>query len=311
MRCDGGAEIGAGHVARCLPLAGAFRARGWATTFVGRYDGLAAWLLDSAGHEALPGEPGSPCGLVPGRFEAALVDSYELPSAEVCELAAGLPIATLGEAARCEQAGVLLDYHVDRRGDAPESRLLPGPRYAPLDPDLAGAGRAADPVASVLITVGGSDRAREHLPALRAAVSESFPDAVQVVPQAGAGQAGRVRLSELLGQVDLAVSAAGLTAYELACAGIPMVIIAIVGNQRRVLSGMRAAGLGISIDLDGGESLDSVRHALDRLLDPVLRREQADLGRSIFDGRGAERAVDALLERWDVPNRSPSMLEAL
>jgi spore coat polysaccharide biosynthesis predicted glycosyltransferase SpsG len=311
VRCDGGPNIGAGHVARCLPLAGAFAARGWSATFVGLYDGLAAWLLERTGQSLeLPAE-GVPCGLAPGAWDAAIIDSYRIPSDEVCKLAAGLPIATLGEATRCEDAGILIDYHLDRRGEAPGPRLLPGPSYAPLDPALAGAGRAAVEVTSILITVGGSTLARDQLPGLQAMVSRSYPDAAQLVPMGGTGASEPVRLPEILGGVDLAVTAAGVTAYELACAGVPLVAVAIAANQGRVLNALRSAGLGLCVDLDRGESIQAVGRALAELHDPALRRGQSELGQQIFDGLGADRAADGLLERWDVPSRSSSMLETL
>ena len=40
IRCDGDETVGAGHVARCLPLASAFAERGWDVRFCGTYAGL-------------------------------------------------------------------------------------------------------------------------------------------------------------------------------------------------------------------------------------------------------------------------------
>jgi len=49
FRCDGDDDISAGHVARCLRLAEAFRGGGTEVLFVGRYAGVAAELLTAAG----------------------------------------------------------------------------------------------------------------------------------------------------------------------------------------------------------------------------------------------------------------------
>ena len=49
FRCDGGDRVGAGHVARCLQIALAFRMAGHESLFVGDYDGLAAALLEAEG----------------------------------------------------------------------------------------------------------------------------------------------------------------------------------------------------------------------------------------------------------------------
>jgi UDP-2,4-diacetamido-2,4,6-trideoxy-beta-L-altropyranose hydrolase len=298
VRCDGGAERGAGHVARCLPLAQAFASIGWSVTFVGRYDGLAAWLLGRAAVRVELPTALAPCGLEPELWDAAIVDLYAVDTSEICELARRLPIATLGEASRCDSAGVLIDYHLDRIGGQADARVLPGPAYAPLDPAFAGAGRAGEEVQSVLVTVGGSEQALRHVPELRRMVKRYFPDAEQLVAP-GNHAAGRpVSLLDLVGRVDLAVSAAGLTTYELACAGIPQAAVAIVANQSRVLRGLRQSGLAPGVDLSAGEGLGRLDGALERLRDRDLRRVLSELGRATFDGRGAARAAESLVVRW-------------
>ena len=288
---------GAGKRRVGFHVAEAFARRGWAVAFVGEFEGLAAWLIERAGREVLAPADGLACGLDPARWSAAIVDSYTLGAPEVCVLAGQIPVVTLGEATRCEEAGILIDYHLDRAGQVPTSRLLPGPAYAPIDPAFAGAGRAGREVEAVLITVGGSERALRHVEALQALVARAFPEAEQIVPRGGPG-AAPVRLIELVGRVDLAVTAAGLTAYELACAGVPQVAVAIVENQRRVAEGLRRTGLSDCVDVYRGEALEALTPALERLADPGERQARGRLGRSIFDGGGADRAAGALLVRW-------------
>ncbi|MDP9255704.1 MAG: hypothetical protein M3Q31_04000, partial [Actinomycetota bacterium] len=140
FRCDGDAVVGAGHVARCIPLAAAFADAGWSPVFVGEYGGLAEWLLDRAGFPRRVPEGGA-CGLGDG-WAAAVVDTYTLSQDELCAAAARRPQLTLGEARRCEERGLVLDYHLYAPGGAiallPPERVVAGPRYAPLDPRLAG-----------------------------------------------------------------------------------------------------------------------------------------------------------------------------
>lgn len=298
VRCDGGTRIGAGHVARCLPLADAFARRGWSVVFVGRFEGLAAWLIERAGRDTAPPGDDLACGLEPAEWAGAIVDSYALATTELCELARQLPIATLGEAARCEEAGVLIDYHLDLIGRPPEARLLPGPSYTPLDPAFAGAGRAGEKVETVLVTVGGSEQALTHVESLQRLVRRAFPDAEQLVPRGNGSECPPARLVDLVHDIDLAVTAAGLTAYELACAGVPQVAIAIVANQQRVAEGLRRSGLADCIDVYAGERLEAAGPALERLRDRGRRQAQSDLGSSIFDGHGADRSAEGLLERW-------------
>ena len=124
FRCDGDAEIGAGHVARCLPLAPRSRQRGFDPVFVGAYSSLARWLLDRSGLPRASPTPG-PCGLGDG-WDAAVIDTYTEPEDELCAAATARPVATLGEARRCPERGVVLDYHLD----APSGRSLTSPRNA-------------------------------------------------------------------------------------------------------------------------------------------------------------------------------------
>jgi UDP-2,4-diacetamido-2,4,6-trideoxy-beta-L-altropyranose hydrolase len=309
FRCDGDEQIGAGHVARCLPLAGAFAQLGWSVGFVGTYDGLAAWLLTRAGVAVQAPDDQAGCGIAPAAWDAAVVDSYVIPSTAICDLSRALPVVTLAEANRCPTSGILVDYHLDRT-EAPDSRLLAGPSFAPIDPAFAGAGRAGDEIRSVLVTVGGSLAARQLLAALTPIVSAIFPDADVLVaggplePTATGGISRVISLPssgaliDAVSEIDLTVTGAGFTAYEMACAGIPFVAIAIAENQRRVLRGLRSVGLAPGLDLTGGDSLAELPAVLLPLHDPELRRGLAERGRTTFDGMGARRAAIALVERF-------------
>lgn len=307
FRCDGDERSGAGHVGRCLPLAVALARLGCAVSFVGVYEGLAGWLLARAGVDVRAPDPGSPCGVAPERWGAAVVDSYRIAPAEICALAAELPLLTLAEANRCPTRGILLDYHLDT-AERTSARLLAGPSFAPLCPAFAGAGRAGADVRTVLVSAGGSSLARELLDAAVPAVSTVFPQADILV--AGGSelrlQATSPRvialpspsaLIDVVARVDLAVTAAGLTAYELACAGIPQLAIAIAPNQRRVVRALLGAGLAPCLDLLGSDSLADLPHALEALRQPGPRRRLSERGRSLLDGGGAGRAASAFVAR--------------
>lgn len=307
FRCDGNDQIGAGHVARCLHLAMAFAQLGWTASFVGAYEGLAAWLLERAGAHTRAAEPDAPCGILVERYDVAVVDSYAIAPASICELARELPLVTLAEANRCPARGILLDYHLDRT-EPSDDRLLAGPSFAPLDPAFAGAGRAGEEVRKVLVTVGGSRRARTLLSQIASIASSAFPDA-DILLAAGAqsetNEPAVPRAIELptpsslvdaLPEIDLAITAAGLTAYELASAGVPLATIALTANQRRVVDGLRGRNLALCLDLASGDSLADLPPALRRLRDRGLRRRLSERGMRVFDGQGASRAAIALTE---------------
>jgi RimJ/RimL family protein N-acetyltransferase len=299
VRCDGDERTGAGHVARCLPLALALRAQGWHPVFVGRYAGLAEWLCRQAGVEVRPATAGQPCGLDPAAWAAALVDLYDVPEAELCELADEIDVATPAEASRCGASGTWIDYHLDRAGAAPSPRELAGPAYAPLAPELPALRR--DPgrdVRVALVVTGGSTAARRMAGAAIAALQSAFPG-VRVL--AGSGIAGAEGVEALpfpgglldaIAAADVAVSAAGLTAYELACAGVPAVLVGMAENQRRVLEGSRRAGTALVADER------SLAAAVTELADGAVRARIATRGIAHFDGAGPARAAAMLDRLW-------------
>jgi spore coat polysaccharide biosynthesis predicted glycosyltransferase SpsG len=97
-----------------------------------------------------------------------------------------------------------------------------------------------------------------------------------------------------------AVSAAGTTAWELACLGVPAVLVTRAANQVPIARALdRRAALWcrrrVSSPLD---ALPAVVSALRRLLgDRALRMRLSRAGRSLADGRGAERVARAILRR--------------
>jgi spore coat polysaccharide biosynthesis predicted glycosyltransferase SpsG len=306
FRVDGDDTIGAGHVARCLPLARALEQLGHRPAFIGTYAGLARSLLK---HSAVRHEPAAADAAAAGvsltSCDAVVLDSYEIATADVCRLASRRPLATLAESCRCPHAGVLLDYHLDRIGEIATERLLPGPDYAPIDPRFARVRKPPTNVERILITIGGGTAGIGVLEGAVSAVRTAFPDA-RLLLASGTGISGGdvdlmafpTPLHEVVGDVDLAVSAAGLTAYELACAGVPAVLLAIAENQRRVACGCAAAGTALAVDAVECDPSESLRGALTRLHDPDLRSAMAARGRRLLDGRGAQRAARALLRCW-------------
>jgi hypothetical protein len=287
----------------------AFARLGFDVRFVGAYQGLASWLLARAGADAQAPDPDAPCGVPVEQHDAVVLDSYLLAPAAICELALALPLVTLAEAHRCRTRGILLDYHLDR-SEPTSRRLLPGPSYAPLDPAFAGAGRAGAEILRVLITLGGSSPARALLTALVPMVESVFADAEILLAGGSAPYAHGASTSHVVSLpspsalvdhvpgIDLAVTAAGLTAYEMACAGVPQVAIAIAANQRRVARGLSERGVADCLDLLGGDSLEQLPSVLERLRDPGTRARRAAHGMQTFDGHGAQRAAIALAERF-------------
>jgi UDP-2,4-diacetamido-2,4,6-trideoxy-beta-L-altropyranose hydrolase len=284
FRCDGDDRVGAGHVSRCLHIARAFRAARTDVLFVGRYGGLAASLL--AHHGLATMAPADLPAGIPPDAEAALVDSYEIDQNVVEAAARQRPIAVLSDGGRPPQVSAVISYHLDARSltGGPIAAVL-GPDYAPVDPRLASVRRARG-LGRGLVTLGGgsagTDLVRPTLEALQRIVgSIAHPE-------------GAVGLMEEIRRADVAVSAAGLTPYELGCAGVPAVIVAIADNQLHVARTFDSAGLALGLDGRTDLAQRNLAAAIERLEDSGVRARLASAGPATFDGFGAFRARDAL-----------------
>lgn len=289
-RCDGGVHVGAGHVARCLQLALAYEAVGIRAVFVGHYDGIAAGLLEAAGITAVAPRDDRPLGL-PDAVAAAIVDSYEISAAEIERATADLPVGCVIDDGPAPAATAILSYHLD----AAERLVIPagttailGVDHAPVSPRLTAARRPRG-FSTALVTVGGgeaglglAERATRALltmdPDLEILVAAAGPARVADPRVAWSPQAGG--LTDAVTWADIAVSAAGSTPYDLACAGVPAVLHAVAPNQEPIARAFAAAGLAAADPSALG--------------DAAVRGRLAMAGPRMIDGYGAYRARDAL-----------------
>lgn len=274
FRCDGGIAVGAGHVARCLSLARAFTAGGDDVVFCGDYDGLASDLLADAGMARVGGLE------IPTDVDAVIVDSYDVDASQLADALPSVPLAAIVDLpdASPGRGVTVLTYHaVDTTAD------LAGPNYALVDPRFVAA-RGERGFASALVTFGGSAAGAA---AARIAAGIASDARLAVVEPA-------VGLVDVVGAIDVALSGAGLTPYELACAGVPSVIVAIVENQAPVAAGLSRAGAVIAVSATAGLDSKELAAALERLREPELRAALTAAGPAVVDGYGAARARDAL-----------------
>jgi RimJ/RimL family protein N-acetyltransferase len=108
---------------------------------------------------------------------------------------------------------------------------------------------------------------------------------------------GRIRhipaprgLRDAVSWADVAISGAGVTAYEFACAGLPTALVQVADNQAPVISGLSRAGTAA---VARPETLaDDI---VATLASGEVRAAMAARGPALVDGYGAFRARDALL----------------
>lgn len=184
-------------------------------------------------------------------------------------------------------------YH----GASSHTTVLRGPKFALLRREfrtaVAGCAEAARRHGRrVAISLGGHPS-----PSTRALVA-SVGDALVSLEVETVALEGRDDVARVLVGCDEALAAAGSTAYELCCVGVPAVLFAVADNQEPVGTGL--AQHGAAVFLGPVESVDPVEaaKALQELLgDPNRLAAASRAGRRLVDGRGAARVVAAMRAR--------------
>ena len=254
-------------------------------------------------------------------FEDPRLELTDVPKYIEAVQRLGLPVlATCHESERVDwQPKLLLAMHpgqLDVSYPDDGARRLVGPEYHVLDPRFriyeeclrATRGEAR----RILVSFGGSDP--DGL-TVRAAPALAGLDGVTVTALIGPGNpmnSGELRLlreagveiatgvvdvAPLLWDADVAVTAAGNTLCELAFLGTPGVVVSTRERQEGCARWFESRGtiqyLGPASDFDPAQ----LRAAVHALLDSESRRRaMSAAGRSLVDGRGAERVGSCLRE---------------
>lgn len=257
------------------------------------------------------------CVVVDGYdFYGGLLEALSAAGARVCA------IDDLYQAVAPAFAVVNHNLYADARryeGVAPPARVLAGPAFALVRDEFLAAREARlqreRSGARVLVTMGGSDPAGAT-PIVLEGLERLAPDVlldidvvvglanpllsqlelatsvsrhrVQILPATD-------RMGALLAAADLVITAGGTTCLEIACVGVPALVVAIADNQRLVHDAMDRFGLGLGL----GWHADLVpaalaNAALGLLGDAKTRDTMSSRQRALVDGQGKHRVVAAL-----------------
>ncbi len=196
--------------------------------------------------------------------------------------------------------------------------LLLGSRYVPLRPHFRKIkpASASEKASKVLITFGGSDILNATPAVLDVIVQEGFHDLVEFNVVIGPAFTGSDRIKEIsagienikliynpdnmadiMRDMDLAVSAAGSTVYELACLGVPGIIFTMIDNQEMIAKAMHEEGTCISLGSFNALSCERFPEVFkDLLQNYAVRKAMHDKAVESFDAIGAARCVEAIIQ---------------
>lgn len=347
IRADASRRLGAGHVTRCLSLAGELGRRGCRVTFICAaypdnllaeirrqgFDAVAiaaadeaaeSWRRDARATREAVLAAGAP-------VDWLIVDHYGLDAAWEKEMRPyAAKIMVIDDLAnRAHRCDLLLDQnYFSAAADRYETLVPPactklyGPVYAMLRPEFARLrARPLDEksanAARVLVFFGGSDPTNETGKVLEAVAGHRLPPAAYDVVVGGINPARREieakcaslpnvsyycqtdRIAELMAAADCSIGAGGSSAWERCCLGLPTIVVTIADNQVKPMEQLR--DLGAIALYDGERSAAGYAAALRRFIeDAAERRTMSGIGRELFDGRGAVRVADNLLEGGSV-----------
>lgn len=200
------------------------------------------------------------------------------------------------------------------------TRTLFGPAYAVLRPAFSGIAARADgrPVRRVLVAFGGGDDRGAIDQALRVLAGRLGPE-VTLVIVSGAGNPRCEQIADVVSALpdgeaefhvnppdmaglmrgcDLALIGGGTMSYEAAICGLPMVFVGLAPNQERSCRGWQNLTGAPFVVLVGTVPDEWLYETVSNLVeDDDRRRAMAVKGRSLVDGEGTRRLVEALLER--------------
>lgn len=225
---------------------------------------------------------------------------------------------------RRHDCDLLLDQNLGRAREdyAPlvplEATLLLGPTYALLRPEFAAlrasslSRRKVSGVAALLVTMGGVDKDNVTAGVLRVLASIELPESLRIevvlgphaphvsdvralaaeMPRPTRVFAGDADMARLMAECDLAIGAAGSTAWERCCLGLPSIQYVLSDNQRSIAAALEAAGAACSVTTarlaEAMKTFFTEVGAVERVRGMVSRAS------ALTDGQGALKVVDRI-----------------
>ena len=262
-----------------------------------------------------------------GKADWLVVDHYGLDAhwEEQLQAACGRLLVIDDLANRRHSCDVLLDSTLGRAASDYSTwvphrcRLLLGPAYALLRHEFAELResslerRATSIPRSLLVMMGGVDKDNVTERILRALESCPLPPDTRVTVVLGQRSPWIARVGKemaslrhpaelivnppsvaaLLAQCDVAIGAAGTSAWERCCLGVPSIVVVLAENQRDGAAALQACGAALLLDGQLPLETDLPAKLRDLLSGDGLRQMQRAC-RAVTDGRGVLRVVEEL-----------------
>jgi len=302
---------GMGHFYRALNLADGLAKAGLSYTF---------YLNDHAPSRQILVERGMPHQVVDledftGNWEAALIQQdgitlwvndrldTDVRHAEKIK-ATGIPLVTFDDRGT---GAALADLHIaalafDAQEQLAGAKLLRGSYYLILNPQISDYTRLRKQLASILVTLGGSDTYGVTVKVVQLLKEMNLTATIvagpafmhmdmldEVLTEGFTLKRGVPSMIEEFYRHDLAITGGGITPFEANASGLPCIVIA---NERfEIPVGQALQKLGGSVFAGYHEALRSPLFAADMPLEQMSHAGMNNIGL-----QGAQRVISALLE---------------
>lgn len=194
--------------------------------------------------------------------------------------------------------------------------LLLGPGYALLRKEFDNKQllRKRDHVRRILLTFGGGDdrgAAIHCLHALKAIdkdiervvlMNNTNPQRDKILKWCKEGHDNTKAVIDAeetathMASADLGITAGGMTVFEMAALGIPLLILQIADNQVPITKAWQQRGYGVDLGpFDHLKQEDVLKETISLMENARRRDTMSETGRSLVDGHGTRRVAEALL----------------
>lgn len=333
IRADANAEIGIGHITRCLAIAAELKKLGQEIIFI-TADEYPAQIIKQTGIKNIilnsnwktPTEETTALISKIKEFSAdtILTDSYYISSEYFEKLNRHVVTAYIDDFG--EQAfpvDILINYNI-YSDQIPypslygaDTKLLLGTKYAPLRTEFRYKPYKAvrDRITRILVTTGGTDPYGISYALCESILRDPYFKGAELTAVAGQfykdskklvelsdlyprlSVVRNISMSEIMMKCDTAISAGGTTLYELCACGTPSVIFGFADNQMRAREAFDKKGIMIDcgdVRSDAEMCLSNIIHAVKSLEDSEKRQLLRARARKVSDGLGAIRIAQAL-----------------
>jgi len=319
-----GADIGFGHLTRCMSVAEGFRNVGMNAEVWAAVDESLTHSLPSAVRPirwyGLPGELKAEVACA----YSILLDSYRIDVDEIERISTiNGRIAVIDDFPhRQYTTGVVIDSTIGAEKYAFPSKCagvsyLLGSGFCALRPEFnrVAERKFCEFPRSILVTFGGSDIRSLTLPVVTM-LQQKFPAMEKLVVVGSAFPKMELYslensntsfytavdgdlMQKLMARADIAICGGGQTLYELASQGLPPVTTCLIENQKHDIRGFTQAGFGIDIGSWQRPDLpEAIATGICEIWPVSVRERHSAVGRRCVDGRGAERLAIAILAKW-------------